>query len=78
MPYVRLSELSKPKKDRLKADLLERMDAYNMTNAQMAEAMEISRSTFQRLMKTHTDEWTISQITLAFRAVKTRISVNTL
>ena len=78
MPYVKLSELSNPKKDRLKADLLERMDAYNMTNAQMAEAMQISRSTFQRLMKAHTDEWTLEQITLAFRAVKTRISVNTL
>ena len=75
MLYVKFSELSKPKKDRLKADLLERMGAYKMTNAEMAAAMKISRSTFQRLLKEHTDEWTVEQLTLAFRAVKVRLSI---
>ena len=78
MPYIKLAETPKEKRDSLKAELLERMTATHTTNADMADAMHISRSTFQRLMKTHTDDWTVSQIKSAFRAVKVRISLTTL
>ena len=78
MPYIKLAETPKEKRDSLKAELLERMTATHTTNADMAEYMNISRSTFQRLLKEHTDEWTVEQLTLAFRAVKVRLSITTM
>lgn len=75
MPYVKLSELSKPRRDRLKADLLERQLAYNKTNEDMAAAMGISRSTYQRLLKQHTEEWTVKQLTAAFHEVGVRLHI---
>ena len=76
MPYCKLSELNKPRRDRLKADLLERQNAYGKTNEQMAVAMGISRSTYQRLLKQHTEEWTVKQLQTAFHAVGVHLSIS--
>ena len=78
MPYVKLSEKNKPRRDQLKAELLERQKAYRKTNQEMADAMGICRRTYQTLLNTHTDEWTVKQLELAFRAVGVRLSVRTL
>lgn len=77
MPYVKLSDKSKPKPDRLKAVLLERMRSEGKSQAEIAEAIDVSPSTFQRLLKKHSDEWTVNQITLALRAVDVRLSLRT-
>lgn len=78
MPFVKLCARNRPRTDRLKAELLERMQAEGVTSGQIAEAMGISKSTYYRLMQTHTDEWTVNQLTEAFRAVKVRIKISTL
>ena len=78
MPFVKLCERNRPRRDTLKAALLERQRAEGVTNEELAEAMGISRSTLYRLMNEHTDNWTIAQLTLAFRAVKCRIRVDAL
>lgn len=77
MPYVKLSDASKPRPDRLKAVLLERMRSEGKSQAEIAEAINVSPSTFQRLLKKHSDEWTVNQITLALRAVDVRLSLRT-
>ena len=77
MPYVKLSDKSKPKPDRLKAVLLERIRSKGIRHDEVAEAMNVSPSTFQRLLKKHSDEWTVEQITLALRAVDVRLSLRT-
>ena len=78
MPYVKLSDKSKPRPDRLKAVLLERMRSEGKNQADIAEAMSISIRTFQRLMSQHTEDWTVNQITLALRAVDVRLTLRTL
>ena len=78
MPYVKLSDKSKPKPDRLKAVLLERMHSEGKNQTDIAEAMSISLRTFQRLMSQHTEDWTVNQITLALRAVDVRLTLRTL
>ena len=77
MPYVKLSDASKPRPDRLKAVLLERIRSKGIRHDEVAKAMNISPSTFQRLLKKHSDEWTVEQITLALRAVDVRLSLRT-
>lgn len=77
MPYVKLSDASKPRPDRLKAVLLERIRSEGKSQAEIAEAINVSPSTFQRLLKKHSDEWTVNQITLALRAVDVRLSLRT-
>ena len=77
MPYVKLSDASKPRPDRLKAVLLERMRSEGIRQEKVANAMNVSPSTFQRLLKKHSDEWTVEQITLALRAVDVRLSLRT-
>lgn len=77
MPYVKLSDASKPRPDRLKAVLLERIRSKGIRHDEVAEAMNVSQSTFQRLLKKHSDEWTVEQITLALRAVDVRLSLRT-
>jgi len=77
MPYCKLSDRSKPRPDRLKAMLLERMQSERKTQADIAAAMGISLSTYQRLQKRHTDEWTVNQLTLALRAVDIKLSLKT-
>ena len=78
MPYCKLSDRSKPKPDRLKAVLLERMRSEGKNQTDIAEAMSVSLRTFQRLMTQHTEDWTVSQITLALRAVDVRLTMRTL
>lgn len=78
MPYVKLSDKSKPRPDRLKAVLLERMRSEGKNQTDIAKAMSISLRTFQRLMAQHTEEWTVNQITLALRAVDVRLTLRTL
>ena len=78
MPYVKLSDASKPRADRLKAILLERMRSEGKSQAEVAGAMNVSPSTFQRLLKKHSDEWTVNQITLALRAVDVRLTLRTI
>lgn len=77
MPYVKLSDKSKPRPDRLKAVLLERMRSEGKNQTDIAGAMNISLRTFQRLMSQHTEEWTVNQITLALRAVDVRLTMRT-
>ena len=78
MPYCKLSDKSKPRPDRLKAVLLERMRSEGQNQTEIAEAMSISLRTFQRLMAQHTEDWTVNQITLALRAVDVRLTMRTL
>lgn len=69
--------MSKPRADRLKAELLERANAEGKTQEQIAEKMGISLSTYKRLLKKHTGDWTIDQLTLALRAVDIRMTIRT-
>ena len=78
MPYCKISDKSKPRPDRLKAVLLERMRSEGKNQTDIAEAMSISLRTFQRLMAQHTEDWTVNQITLALRAVDVRLTMRTL
>ena len=78
MPYCKLSDRSKPKPDRLKAVLLERMRSEGKNQTDIAEAMSVSLRTFQRLMTQHTEDWTVNQITLALRAVDVRLTMRTI
>ena len=78
MPYCKLSDKSKPRPDRLKAVLLERMRSEGKSQVQVAEKMGISVRTFQRLLSQHTEEWTVNQLTLALRAVDIRLTLRTL
>jgi len=69
--------MSKPRADRLKAELLERANAEGKTQEQIAEKMGISLSTYKRLLKKHTGDWTIDQLTLALMAVDIRMTIRT-
>ena len=52
-----------PKKDHVKALLLERQLAYNRSDQWMASQLQVSRQTYYRLMHTrHTDEWPLGYI----------------
>jgi len=56
---------------------LERANAEGKTQEQIAEKMGISLSTYKRLLKKHTRDWTIDQLTLALRAVDIRMTIRT-
>ena len=77
MPYVKLSLKNSPRADPLRGILLERMKALNMTQRDVAEKMGISLSTYQRLMKQHSDKWTLEELTLALRSVNVRLTTRT-
>ena len=51
-----------PRRDPLKALILERQNAYHKTDAWMANELHVSRQTWARMMNKHTDEWTLAQI----------------
>lgn len=77
MPYVKLSDKSKPRPDRLKAILLERMKSEGKTQKNVADYIGISLSKFKLLLKKHTDFWEIGELILALRAVDVRLTLNT-
>lgn len=77
MPYVKLSDKNLPRPDRMKAVLLERMHSEGKNQMEVASAMNVSLRTFQRLMKQHTETWSIEQLTLGLRSVGIRLTLRT-
>lgn len=55
----------KPKKDPVKAIILERQSAYKKTDAEMAKKLRMCRQTYSKLMHTHTSEWSFGTIVKA-------------
>lgn len=60
MPRIRLNQ---PKRDYIKALILERKLAYGYTDVQLGKVVGVSRQTMSRLLKEkHTDEWELGQL----------------
>lgn len=53
---------TKPKKDPVKAIILERKSAYKKTDAEMAKRLRMCRQTYSKLMHSHTSEWSFGMI----------------
>ena len=67
MPKVKLN---RRQADPIKALILERKNAYRLSDAEMAERMGVSRATYQtRINKQETKEWPLGQITKLCRAL---------
>ena len=65
MPRTRFDQYAKPARpapDYLKALILERMDVLKIDGAQMAEALGVSRNTFQHRKKQPTTEWSLGEL----------------
>lgn len=62
MPRTHLDKMTTPKKDVVKAILLERKQAFHLTNAQLAAVLGVSPRTFTGLMRKHTNQWQLEQI----------------
>lgn len=61
--------MSRPKtRDSIKGEILNGMLTQNITAEDMAKTLNVSRSTFYRMMKQHTDTWTIHQVRVALSA----------
>ena len=76
MPRTRLDEFRKPKLDPLKAVILERKQALNLTYADIADILSCSVSTAQHRFYGPSDEWTLGE--LKRYAMRTGINVNDL
>ena len=62
---------SQPRKDPLKALILERANALRVTTAQCAEILSMSRQCYsRRINELHTDEWQWGEIKALCRALK--------
>ena len=58
-----LKTSSPPRKDPVKALILERQKAYRRSDQWMAAQLKISRQTYSRMIRDrHTDEWELGQI----------------
>jgi len=54
---------SRPKRDQVKALILERQKAQHRTDQWMAEQLRISRQTYSRMIRDrHSDEWELGMI----------------
>lgn len=67
MPKVKLN---RPPADLIKALILERKNAYRLSDEEMAEKMGVSRGTYQRrIHRQSTADWPLGQITKLCRAL---------
>lgn len=55
-------KITKPRKDPVKALLLERQRAYGKSDTEMAERLRMCRQTYSKLMHSHTSEWQFKTI----------------
>ena len=65
MPKTRLDRFSAPKRppmDRPKALILERMGALDVSNDDMAAALDMSAATWQTRKKAPTTEWKLGEL----------------
>ena len=66
--------MGRPKtRDPIKGVILESMLRLGLDAEDMATAVGVSRSTFYRMMKEHTDTWTIHQVSAALSACDLRL-----
>lgn len=64
------TKLNRPPVDPIKALILERKNAYHLSDAEMAGKMGVSRGTYQRrIHREHTNDWPLGQITKLCRAL---------
>ena len=66
MPRLRNCQ---PERDGIKALILERQKALNLSNADLAVRMRVSEATLCRLKQKHTREWKLSLIEAAARTL---------
>jgi len=59
MPKVKLN---RPQIDEVKALILERQRAYKLTNTQMASYIGKSERTYQRMIQSGTNSWTVGDL----------------
>lgn len=60
--------MSRPKtRDPIKGVILESMLRLGLDAEDMATAVGVSRSTFYRMMKEHTDSWPLGMVKTAFK-----------
>ena len=62
MPRTRFDKLAAPKRDPIKATILERKDATDTSLEAMAAALGVSVATLSRMLAKHTDAWPLGQI----------------
>ena len=68
--------MARPKtRDSIKGEILNGMLVENITAEEMAEALDVSRSTFYRMIKDHTDNWSIWQVRTALKKVNCSLVV---
>lgn len=68
--------MGRPKtRDPIKGVILESMLRLGLDAEDMATAVGVSRSTFYRMMKEHTDTWTIAQVRCALKLCGEELSV---
>lgn len=69
MPKTKLGKSLRPKKDYIKALILERIDALKLADTDVAKIMGVSRSTYYKRMRDGTDEWTLKEIKACCKAM---------
>ena len=70
MPRTRFDKLAAPKRDPIKATILERKDATDTSLEAMADALGVSVATLSRMLAKHTDAWPLGQINRLYRFFK--------
>ena len=70
MPRSRFDKLAAPKRDPIKATILERKDATDTSLEAMAAARGVSVATRSRMLAKHTDAWPLGQIKRLYRFFK--------
>jgi len=63
-------------RDSIKGEILAGMVSQNITAEEMADALKISISTFYRLLKKHTDSWTIGQVRTALKCCGLELNIS--
>ena len=64
----------KKTRDPIKGEILDGMLRNEITAEAMAEALNISRSKFYRMLKEHTDNWPLGMVKTAFKCCGMELS----
>ena len=70
MPRTRFDKFTVPKRDPIKATILELKDATGSSVEDLAKALGVSASTATRLLAKSSDDWSLGQIKRLYRFFK--------